>query len=87
MNTTSRQISERFIAIDAHKHYLVVGGLNRQMEVVLPLRRIHIDRFSQWAQQHLKSSDSVVIESTTNTWTLYDIIAPLVDLYFSMAGG
>ncbi len=78
MNTTSRQIPERFIAIDAHKHYLVVGGLNRQMEIVLPLRRIHIDCFSQWAQQHLKPSDSVVIESTTNTWTLYDIIVPLV---------
>ncbi len=78
MNTHSRQIIDRYIAIDAHKYYLVLGGLNHQMEIVLPLRRIHIDRFSQWAQQHLKPSDAVVIESTTNTWALYDIIAPLV---------
>jgi len=66
------------IAIDVHKHYVVVGGLNAQMEIVLPLQRVHIDRFSQWAQKHLQPSDVVVIEATTNTWTLYDIIAPLV---------
>jgi transposase len=68
----------RFIAIDAHKHYLVVGGLNRQMEISLPLRRIDIHRFPDWARKHLLPSDSVVIEASTNTWTLYDVISPLV---------
>jgi transposase len=68
----------RFIAVDAHKHYLVIGGLDKQMEIVLPLRRIDIHRFPDWAQKHLLPSDAVVIEASTNTWTLYDVIVPLV---------
>ena len=77
MNPPTKQIN-RFIAIDAHKHYIVIGGLNAQMEVVLPLRRLDIHRFPDWARKHLLPSDSVVIEASTNTWTLYDVIAPLV---------
>jgi len=68
----------RFIAIDAHKHYLVIGGLDAHMEIVLPLRRVDIHRFPDWARKHLLPSDTVVIEASTNTWTLYDVIAPLV---------
>jgi transposase len=68
----------RFIAIDAHKHYLVIGGLDKHMQIVLPLRRIDIHRFPDWAHKHLRPSDSVVIEVSTNTWTLYDVISPLV---------
>ena len=78
MSPSNPQIIERYIAIDAHKHYVVVGGLNAQMEIVLPLRRIDVSHFSEWAQKHLKPTDAVVIEATVNTWTLYDIIAPLV---------
>ena len=77
MNRPSNQVN-RFIAIDAHKHYLVIGGLGKDMEIVLPLRRIDIHRFPDWARKHLLPSDSVVIEASTNTWTLYDLIAPLV---------
>ena len=78
MSTSNQQIIERYIAIDAHKHYLVVGGLSAQMEVVLPLQRIHIDQFSAWARKHLQPTDAVVIEASVNTWTLYDVFAPLV---------
>jgi transposase len=77
MNTATNQVN-RFIAIDAHKHYLVVGGLDKHMEIVLPLRRIDIHRFPDWARKHFLPSDSVVIEASTNTWTLYDVISPLV---------
>ena len=76
MNPPSNQVN-RFIAIDAHKHY-VVGGLDKHMEIALPLRRIDIHCFPDWARKHLLPSDYVVIEASTNTWTLYDIIAPLV---------
>jgi hypothetical protein len=61
MNTPAQQVIERYIAIGAHKHYVVIGGLNVHMEIVLPLRRVHIDRFSQWAEEHLKPCDAVVI--------------------------
>ncbi|MGD2159401.1 MAG: IS110 family transposase [Anaerolineales bacterium] len=69
---------ERYIGIDAHKHYVVVGGLDLSLRVVMRQRRMGIPRFRIWAQTHLKPSDAVVIEASTNTWHLYDIVAPLV---------
>jgi hypothetical protein len=53
------QILWTYVAIDAHKHYVVIGGLNVQMEIVLPLCRIDVGRFSEWAQKHLKLTDAV----------------------------
>jgi transposase len=66
---------ERYLAIDAHKHYVVVGGLNAQLEIVLPARRMEIERFPQWAKENLNQQDCLVIEASTNTWDLYDITA------------
>ena len=59
MNTPAQQVIERYVAIDAQKHYAVIGGLNVQMEIVLPLCRIDVGRFSEWAQKHLKLTDAV----------------------------
>jgi len=66
---------ERYLAIDAHRHYVVVGGLNAQLEIVLPARRMDMERYPQWAKQNLTRKDIVVIEASTNTWDLYDITA------------
>jgi transposase len=78
MDPSTRQPFERYIAIDAHKAYVMVGGLNAQRQVVLPLRKVSIGRFPKWAQANLKLSDALVIEATTNTWALHDQVAPLV---------
>src|SRR3990170_1776272 len=40
MNGKSPGTLARFIGIDLHKHYLVVGGVNAGQEVVLPPRRV-----------------------------------------------
>jgi transposase len=69
---------ERYIAIDAHKHYVMVGGLNASLETVLPVRRVQMEAYPAWAQAHLRPGDAVVIEATTNTWTLYDVTLPHV---------
>ena len=69
---------ERYIAIDAHKHYVMVGGLNSRQETVLPARRVDIENYPKWAKANLRLGDAVVIEATTNTWTLYDVTLPLV---------
>jgi transposase len=69
---------ERYLAIDAHKRYVMVGGLNAQQEPILLARKIDVDAYPQWAQANLKPGDAVVIEATTNTWNLYDATAPLV---------
>jgi len=66
---------QRYLAIDAHKHYVVVGGMNAQLEIVLPARRLDIERYPQWAKANLTGKDCVVIEASTNTWELYDITA------------
>ena len=67
---------ERYLAIDAHKRYLMIGGINAQQEVVLPARRVNVENYPAWAKTNLKLSDAVVIEATTNTWSLYDTTAP-----------
>ena len=66
---------QRYLAIDAHKHYLVVGGLNAQLEIMLPARRMDLERYPQWAKENLTEQDCLVIEASTNTWDLYDITA------------
>ena len=79
MKTEPKSIPiQRFIAIDIHKHYVVVGGMNSQKEWVLRTRRVRMSRFPEWVQKNLLPTDAVVIESTSNAWDIYDLIAPLV---------
>jgi len=66
------------VALDVHKHYLVVGAVDAQPQVVLPPRRVDLERFAAWAPQHLTRQDAVVLEATTNTWELYDQLPPHV---------
>jgi len=69
---------ERYIAIDAHKHYVMVGGLNARQDTVLPVRRVGMENYPEWAKANLRFGDAVVIEATTNTWTLSDVTLPQV---------
>lgn len=79
MKTDPKSIPiQRFIAIDIHKHYVVVGGMNPQKEWVLRTRRVRMSRFPEWVQKNLLPTDAVVIESTSNAWEIYDQIVPLV---------
>jgi len=79
MNTKPETIPiERFIAIDSHKHYVMVGGMNRQRQWILRPRKVQMPRFRDWAAQNLKPGDAVVLETTSNVWDIHDIVAPLV---------
>ena len=73
----SRQI-ERYIALDIHKEYVMVGGMNATQEWVIRPRRVEMHQFRSWAANNLRAGDAVVIETTTNVWDIYDIVAPLV---------
>ena len=68
----------RFIAIDLHKEYVFIGGMNDQQQWTLRPRRVQMSRFRDWAHKNLKPGDAVVIETTSNVWDIYDIVAPLV---------
>jgi hypothetical protein len=62
------QIWSRYSAIDIHKHYLMIGGIDAHKRIVLQPRRVELSRWPHWAQANLLPSDAVVIESTTNAW-------------------
>jgi transposase len=71
--------TRRYVALDIHKHYCVVAGVDREGRVVLhPVRVEHAD-LEGWLKKHLQASDQVVIESTTNAWHVYDLLEPLVE--------
>jgi hypothetical protein len=68
MNDESISIPiERYIAIDAHKNYVMVGDMNARQEMVLPTRRVDMENYPRWAKANLRPDDAVVIETTTNT--------------------
>jgi transposase len=68
---------ERYLALDIHREYLLAGGWNEEKKWVLTPRRVGIDKFSEWAKQNIRPGDIVVLETTTNVWTIYDIVVPL----------
>lgn len=68
----------RFVALDVHKHYVMVGAVDARQTVVLPPRRVALGEFAAWAQEHLSRTDAVVLEATANAWHLYDLLTPLV---------
>ena len=68
----------RYIAIDIHKHYLMIGGIDAHKRIVLPPRRVELSRWPHWAQANLLPTDAVVIEATTNAWAIYDLLVTLV---------
>ena len=71
-------VEVRHIALDAHKYYGVFLGINPRGEVVLSARRVDWPNLEAWIKQHLQPTDIVVIEATTNTWHLYDLVEPYV---------
>jgi transposase len=73
------RLSRRNVALDIHKHYCVVAGVNRDGEVTLEPVRVEHEDLERWLQKHLFKDDHVVIESTTNAWHVYDLLEPWVE--------
>jgi transposase len=62
----------RFMALDMHKHYVMVGAVTKQQEVVLRPRRFTWPEFDRWQAQHIGPGDTIVIEASGNAWHVYD---------------
>jgi transposase len=75
---TTHTSATRFVALDVHRQYLVVGAVDAQQHVVLAPRRFSFEAFAEWAPPHLTHADAVVLEATSNAWLLYDQLQPLV---------
>jgi transposase len=78
LTETSRSLATRFVALDVHRQYLVVGAVDIQQHVVLTPRRFGFAAFAEWAKIHFTHADAVVLEATSNAWLLYDQLQPLV---------
>ena len=71
--------SRRYIALDIHKHYCVIAGVDREGRVVLQAVRVEHADLEEWLKKNLRTRDHAVIESTTNAWHVYDLLAPLAE--------
>ena len=69
----------RFVALDLHKSYVVVGAVDGQQQVVLNPRRVQLSSFESWAKKHLNPTDAVVLEAGANAWFIHDLLERLVD--------
>jgi transposase len=63
---------KRYIGLDVHKHYLVALGMDADLNVALPMRRVELSHLESWMKKELTKQDEVALEMTTNTWQLYD---------------
>jgi transposase len=70
--TAMEEKRKRYIGLDVHKHYLVALGVDADLNIVLPMRRVELSHLESWMKKNLTKQDEVVLEMTTNTWQLYD---------------
>jgi transposase len=70
--TSMSENGKRYIGLDVHKYYLIALGVDENLEVVMPARRVELSNLESWMKKNLTKQDEVVLEMTTNTWQLYD---------------
>ena len=65
----------RFFGIDIHKNYVMVAAVNIDQEVILKPTRIWMAELPEWAAEQLTADDQVVLEVSSNTWSLVDVLS------------
>ena len=68
----------RFVGLDVHRRYATVAAVDGRQQVVLTARRIDFENFEAWIRKHLRRTDVVTLEATSNAWHLYDLLVPVV---------
>jgi type II secretory pathway component PulK len=58
---------KRYIGLDVHKHYLIALGMDENLAVVLPARRVELTYLEAWMRKTITKQDEVVLEMTTPT--------------------
>ena len=71
--------SIRYVGLDVHKHYVMVGAVDQTQQTVLPPRKVALVDLESWARKYLQPTDQVVLEATTNAWHVHDLLEPLVE--------
>src|SRR5687767_15056381 len=62
----------RYVGLDIHKRQVTVAAVDDQQQIVLPPQKISLSDFIGWAQAHLRATDQVALEATTNSWEFHD---------------
>jgi transposase len=60
------------MALDLHKHYVMVGAVDKEQAVLLRPRSFTWPEFERWQKQHIGPGDVIVIEASGNAWHVYD---------------
>jgi len=71
---THLETPARFVGLDIHKNFLVATGVDRDQNQVYGPIRVPIGRLETWIEKDLEANDAVVLEMTTNTWTVADAL-------------
>ena len=71
-------VPTRFIGLDIHKHYLVAIGVDATQTQVFGPQRVPYAQLSTWIARHLRRTDAVVLEATTNAFQIHDELQPYV---------
>ena len=58
---------KRYIGLDVHKHYLIALGVDADLNVVLPARRVELSRLETWMKKTLTEQDEVALETPAPT--------------------
>jgi transposase len=71
-------VPNRWMGIDAHKHYLVAAGVDAELNHVFGPQRVQLSCLDAWARKTMTLCDAVALEMSTNSFDLYDELSPLV---------
>jgi transposase len=66
----------RYFGIDIHKRYAMVAAVDHEQQVWQPPVRVAMAKLACWAAAHIRQQDEVVVEVTTNTWKVVDLLRP-----------
>src|SRR4051812_26402830 len=74
-----RSHAMRYIGLDLHKQSLEVCALDRKGKRLFR-QSVACDRkaLGEFARKHLRETDRLAVEATTNTWAVVEILRPFV---------
>lgn len=71
-------MAQRFVGLDVHHETVVVAIVDADQHVLLKPKQLRLEQLRVWAGGHLELTDQVVLEATSNAWTVHDQLKPLV---------
>ena len=69
---------QRWIGLDIHKAYFVAVGVDAEKQTVFGPHKIPNEQLETWSTTHLRPTDAIVMEMTTNTYIFHDTLVPHV---------